>query len=156
MPKLNDSELEKLVRQSLNQDSRIDTREVNVRVIDGVVYLTGTVDSAAERAAVREAVEQSIPVDMVVDELLLRNYVDRSDEELAVAVKVALLRDPNLEAAPMIVSATSGVVTLSGKVQSYVQKTSAETVAWWTPGVVEVVNRLEVAGIGHPPDEPDY
>ncbi len=155
MTVLTDQELARLVRRVLSDDPRVDRREIDVRVEDGVVFLSGAVDSAAERRAAEEDVE-STPARRIVNTLTLRNFVERTDEQLRTAVKRALCRDATLDASDVRVDARDGVVTLGGKVNSAAQKRAIEDVAWWTPGVIDVVSRLRVEGVPEPPDEPDY
>jgi len=144
MSPLTDREIEELARQALRADTRVDTGEVDVHVEDGTAFLTGAVDSAAERLAVVEDLEATRGVQDVVDDLVLRNYVERTDEELREAVRHALARDMSVNLELISVEASSGRVTLTGKVDSYSEKNAAEDVAWWTSGVTEVVSHLEV------------
>ena len=151
----NDRELEELIDKALSRDSRVDRGEIEVRVESGVVYVSGTVDSAAERRAAQEDIE-SAAVDRVVDTLTLGNFVERTDEELKAAVQRALARDIAVDSQPISIHAEDGVIVLSGEVSSSAQKYAAEDVAWWTPGVTDVISHLEVDGVVEPPDEPDY
>ncbi|MCE5323674.1 BON domain-containing protein [bacterium] len=152
-----DRQIEEQVTVTLRNDSRIDLSEISVHVDDGVVYLTGTVDSAAEKKAAWEDLQAATGIDRVVDELVIRNYIDRSDEELRHSVKQFLIRDIDVDANPIDVEARDGVVTLKGRVASYAQKVEAECVAWWIPGVTDVISHLEVDGIFDPlAEETDY
>jgi osmotically-inducible protein OsmY len=139
----------------LRRDSRVDPNEVNVRVEDSVVYVSGMVDSAAERQAVIEDI-QSIWPERIIDTLTLANFIERTDEELTASVKQAMMRDIAVDAGPIGVEARDGVVVLVGTVASHAHKYNAEDVAWWTPGVTEVISHLEVDGVLDPTDEPDY
>ncbi|MCE5197641.1 MAG: BON domain-containing protein [Armatimonadota bacterium] len=151
-----DRDIEERLTRALSKDSRIDLSEITVRVDEGVVYLTGTVDSAAERQAAQEDIYAAASVRQVVDQLRLRNYIERTDEELRESVKQVLVRDIDLDARPISVEASNGVVILSGCVASYAQKSEAETIAWWTPGVTDVVSHLEVDSIPEPIDELEF
>ncbi|MEN6357034.1 MAG: BON domain-containing protein [Armatimonadota bacterium] len=142
-----DRQIEELVTVALRNDSRIDLSEISVRVDDGVVYLSGTVDSAAEKRAACEDLQAATGIGRIVDQLAIRNYVDRSDEELQNSVRQFLVRDIDVDANPIDVEARGGVVTLKGRVASYAQKLEAECVAWWIPGVTDVISHLEVDGI---------
>lgn len=144
MSELADREMEESIRRFLAADSRVDMTEVNVCVEDRTALLCGTVDSAAERQAVLEDVRAAARVEDIVDQLVLRNFVERTDDELKEAVKHALARDIAVDAAFVSVEASEGEVALSGHVDSYSQKNVAEDVAWWTPGVTSVVSHLEV------------
>lgn len=152
MVRPSDTLVEELARRVLKNDSRVDVSEIQVTVEDGVVYLSGTVDSAAERRAAREDLLAAPEVGQVVDDLKLRNYIERTDEELREAVKRALIRDIDVDPRRIEIQASRGAVILGGLVPSYAQKAEAESVAWWTSGVVEVTNRLEVDGQLEPAD----
>lgn len=143
--RLADNRVEEMVRKTLSGDSRIDLSEIHVHVQNGVVYLSGKVDSALEKRAARESL-QAADIDQVVDQIELRNYVERTDAELSNSVKQALIRDIDVDARAISVSANAGGVSLSGRVDSYFQRNAAENIAWWTPGVIDVINRLEVSG----------
>ena len=153
---VNDQRLEEIISEILRRDARIDTTEINIGVEDGIVYMSGTVDSAAERRAILENIESIAGIGMVIDRLMLRNYIERTDDELKGAVKRTLIRDISVDAHPIDIAASCGVVTLSGRVASYSQKLAAESITWWTPGVTDVVSHLEVDGMGEPPDDQDY
>lgn len=153
---LRDRDLAERINEALRADSRVDAGEVDVRVEQGVVYLMGMVDSAAERRAAQEDAEAAAGAGRVVDMLTLRNFIERTDEELSAAVRQAVVRDISVSAPGVAVDARDGVVTLSGPVDSYAQKSAVENIAWWTPGVTDVVSHLQVNGIAEPPDEPDY
>ncbi len=144
MNPLSDREIEESVRRTLSADTRVDAREVDIHVEDATAFLTGAVDSAAERLAAIEDVRATHGVTDVVDGLVLRNYIERTDEELREAVRHALARDIAVSTDRISVEASDGRVTLNGMVDSYSEKNDAEDVAWWTPGVTDVVSHLEV------------
>lgn len=144
MNPLSDSEVEEAARRALIADTRVDVREVDVCVEEGTAFLTGAVDSAAERKAVLEDVRAVYGVKDIVDGLVLRNYVERTDDELREAVRHALARDSAVDVDRIAVEAESGQITLSGTVDSRSEKNAAEDVAWWTPGVTNVINHLQV------------
>lgn len=148
--------MQELIVSNLKRDSRIDIRELDVRVDNGIVYLSGSLDSAAERRAVQEDIMLTVEPDRLADSTTLRNFVERTDEELKFSVLRVLARDIVLDARYVEVAANDGIVTLSGHVSSYAQKSDVETVAWWTPGVVDVVSRLLVDGLTEPTEESDY
>ena len=153
MNPLGDRDIEELIRSLLRADSRVDERETTVRVNDGVVLILGTVDSAAELRAALEVAESAPGVRSVVSELVLANYVELSDDELRASVRAALLRDLDVGSPHLGVEAQGGVVTLTGRVDSYRQKSAAENVAWWTRGVTEVISHVVVNGVADPNEE---
>lgn len=150
---LSDAELQGLVWDAIQADSRIDQAEVSVVVENGTIYLAGIVDSAAERKAVQEGAETVVPRDRIVDRLTLRNFVERTNEELCAAVRHAMRKDPEVCSEGLRVAASDGVVTLEGRVRNYSEKNIVESIAWWAPGVTEVISHVQVDGVGNAPDE---
>jgi osmotically-inducible protein OsmY len=67
-----------------------------------------------------------------------------SDPHLAAAIRVALRESQCVSAVPIEVRVAGGIVTLSGRVQSYRRKEEAEEIARARPGVLDVHNLLEV------------
>src|SRR4051794_2245946 len=139
-----DSEIKTRVEQVLRDTSRVDEKEVRVDVRDAVVTLTGTVDSALEKRQARQLAEEVEGVNLVSDDLQVRNFVRRTDDELAEEVRHALSRDAFTEGGRIEVYASRGEVRLDGTVPTYHVRHSAEDVAWWTPGVINVENLLLV------------
>lgn len=72
-----------------------------------------------------------------------------SDTELKQAVLDELAWQPSITAAHIGVSADAGVITLSGHVESFVEKKTAEKAAGRVRGVKVVVEELEVRLPGH-------
>jgi len=81
-----------------------------------------------------------------VDPLNHRHEADgiRSDIDIKRDVEAELRWNPDIDAADIAVAVKNGVVTLSGFVRSYGQKTEAEQTAKRVAGVVAVANDIEV------------
>lgn len=73
-----------------------------------------------------------------------------SNADVTTRVKGRLARDPAINALFVDVDTNDGQVTLSGKVALPEQKIEAEKVARETDGVRQVVNKLQVTGLGNP------
>ncbi|OOG37674.1 ornithine aminotransferase [Rhodanobacter sp. C06] len=67
-----------------------------------------------------------------------------TDKELRQLVIDELEFEPSIDAADIGVAAEDGVVTLSGHVADYVQKTAAERAAWRVRGVRGIAQEIEV------------
>ena len=140
-----DTEIQAKVEQILRETSRVDEKEVSVEVRDATVTLTGAVDSAIEKRHARELAEEVEGVKMVSDRLTVKNFVRRSDEELAEEVRHRLLRDAYSEGGKIEVYASNGEIRLDGSVPTYHTRKAAADVAWWTPGVINVESLLLVS-----------
>lgn len=153
MSQVTDRDTEAKIMHYVINDSRVDDREIEVHVEEGTVYLMGRVDSAAERQAVQEDVQAAAHGQDVVNQITLRNYVERTDEELREEVKHAIMRDGSVEIGRIEVGAGNGEVLLRGEIDSYAQKKAVENVVWWTPGVTNVISQLEVGMPGALPED---
>jgi len=68
----------------------------------------------------------------------------RSDDEIRSDVRNRLTWDSWVNADQIHIEVKDGVVTLTGDVDSIVEKRAAGDDAWDTPGVVDVVNNLKI------------
>lgn len=117
---------------------------IEVRVEDGVVTLDGDVGGlGAKRLA--EVLVWWIPgARDVVNGLGVDPLEQDNDGEMAEAVRVALEKDPFVDAGNIQVSTRDSVVTLSGAVPSPEQRHMAEMDAWYVWGVDRVENQLRI------------
>jgi osmotically-inducible protein OsmY len=143
---MQNEQLRREIERVLREDHRVDAREVTVAVAGPHVTLRGAVDSAAEKRAARQDAESVPGVERVTDEMTVRNFARVPDDELAAAVRNALLRDAYVDAEGIEVYAQEGEVRLDGTVSTYAERKAAADVAWWTPGVINVENLLLVTG----------
>jgi len=115
----------------------LDFRGMNVRVVDGVLYLDGNISSSLRGEMVAD---QSVGV---VGLLEVKNHLV-GDDQLASDLALALGRDPRTLDLPIGVYPRLGVVRLSGAVHNVQEKAAAEEIARAFPGVYSVVNDLIV------------
>lgn len=133
------------IENYLQRTSRVDHREIIVEVQNAIVSLTGIVDSAIEKKVARDISRDTEGVCDVDDRLVIRNYVERTNEELVEEVRHQLARDAYSRGIEVEVYAHRGRVRLDGTVSTYSVKKAIEDVTWWTPGVVDVESLLLVS-----------
>ncbi len=73
-----------------------------------------------------------------------------NDAEITDAVRMALEKDPFVDAGQIIVGTVDAVVTLAGLVPTESEREMAEFDAWYVFGVDRVHNRIEVAASARP------
>lgn len=135
------------VAAALEKDPRVDARSVVVNVSEGIVRLSGTVASAAERTAAEECAWQTEGVVDVSNELTLSPDRRRPDAEIEQDVRAALDTDARIADPTQInVRVVAGTVRLQGSVSSVDERQAAEKDAWYTAGVVYVENLLTITG----------
>jgi osmotically-inducible protein OsmY len=115
---------------------------VKAKVEKGWITLTGEVDHEYQRKAAHNSVRYLTGVRGITNSITIKPHVNV--EDIRDSIEQALVRDAELEAANIKVSADGGHVKLSGKVHSGWERYAATKAAWRTVGVREVENELEV------------
>ncbi|HVS13627.1 MAG TPA: BON domain-containing protein [Thermoanaerobaculia bacterium] len=146
-----DSRITSVVESSLEAREEVKARQVEVQTREGVVYLTGVVDTVeARREAARIAWStegvRGVHNDLTVGETTIGSWVD--DVMISSKVKAKLISNTLIRARDIDVSSSQGVVTLIGRVSSQAIKTDAERIARATKGVSDVNNELLVGETG--------
>jgi osmotically-inducible protein OsmY len=120
--------------------------EIGVSVKDGIVTLTGWVDSYTKRWAAEEAAHRVRGVKAVANDIEVRlgTSLERNDVEIATAAVRALEWDALLAGEKIEVTVSKGWVTLKGTVEWQYKKGEAERVVRNLAGVKGVSNLIEV------------
>lgn len=118
---------------------------VEVSVRDGVVTLDGEVPGLSHKRLAGVLAWWVPGTRDVVNGLEVAPPEPDSAGEITDAVRLALEKDPLLDADGIQVGARGAVVTLTGRVPSEEQREMAEDDAWFVFGVDEVVNRIAVS-----------
>ena len=141
-----DEEIEKTVRANLARDVRLpNPGNLFVQVSSGVVTLTGTVGTYAQKTAAEDDAWTAPGVIDVVNDLSVVPPYTRNDADVAADVRTTLAADPALNATNISVGVANGTVYLRGTVPTYYQVRQAANDAWGVAGVLNVVNELGVA-----------
>ncbi|WP_445632502.1 BON domain-containing protein [Nostoc sp. DSM 114161] len=141
-----DEEIQKDVLNELKWDPRVQSTEIGVAVKDGVVTLTGWVDSFYKRWAAEEAAHRVRGVLAVANDIEVRLPVsaERTDADIAAAAIHALEWDADVSIDNLDVTVSKGWVTLRGVVEWEYQKRDAEQVVRRLKGVKGVTNLLTI------------
>jgi osmotically-inducible protein OsmY len=145
--KKSDTEIQQAVVRELGWDTRISPTEVGVQVKNGVVTLTGMVDSWAKRAAAEQAAHRVFGVHDVANDLevqLTGSWATRTDTDIAQSVRYVLEWDVTVPDKDIRSTVSKGVVTLEGTVNFWTERSDAERAVEKISGVKAVVNRIEV------------
>jgi len=141
-----DAQIQADVLAELKWDPRVVPNEIGVIVKDGIVTLTGTVDSYIKRWAAEDAAHRVRGVKAVVSEIQvqLSKAAERSDADLAAAAARALEWDSLVPADRIDVTVSNGWVTLKGQVDWQFQREEAERVVRRIAGVKGVANLITI------------
>jgi osmotically-inducible protein OsmY len=149
-----DAQLKKDVNAELEWDPSINATHVGVAVADGVVTLTGRLDTFAEKHAVERAVQRVQGVKAVAMELdvKLETGHRRNDSEIATAAESALRWQALVPADHIQVVVERGWVTLKGEVDWDFQRNCAERAVRPLTGVVGISNLVTLKPAVTPSD----
>lgn len=140
------AELQRDVIAELAYEPAIDPAQIGVITKNGIVTLTGTVKSYAEKLDAAEAAERVQGVRAVIDEMHVEIpcIQHRADEELARAILNTLKWDSRIPDESIKFKVSHGWVTLAGTVDYKHQQRSAEEAIRNLTGVRGITNQIEV------------
>ena len=149
-----DAQLKKDVIAELEWDPSIDATHVGVAVKDGVVTLTGHLDTYAEKYAIERAVQRvgSVKGIAVEVDVTLDPGHRRSDSDIAAAAESAFHWHAFVPSDRIQVLVEKGWVTLTGELNWDYQRREAEKVVRTLTGVVGVSNAITLKTVAAPAD----
>jgi len=141
-----DEAIQKDVLDELKWNAYVRPNEIGVSVKDGIVTLTGWVDSYMKKIAAEEAAHRVPGVKAVANDIEVRllSSDERTDADLAAAVLNALKWDAAIPTGKIDVTVSKGWVTLKGEVEFAFQKRDAERAVHRLTGVKGVTNLITV------------
>jgi osmotically-inducible protein OsmY len=141
-----DAQIQADVLAELRWDPRVQPNEIGVSVKDGVVTLTGWVDSYVKKWAAEEAAHKVRGVKAVANDIEVKLPSDstRTDADIAAAVARTLETDAFIPIDKLDITVSKGWVTLKGEVEWQYQKTDAERAVRRLTGVTGVTNLIAV------------
>ncbi|MFE9205163.1 BON domain-containing protein [Micromonospora sp. NPDC007230] len=141
-----DQDIQSDVLDELTWEPRVRPNEIGVTVTEGVVTLTGWVDSYAKKWAAERAAHRVLRVRAVANDLAVRiaTSAEKSDPEIATAATRALEWDAFVPVETLDVTVTDGWVTLHGQVEWEYQRRAAERAVGRLTGVRGVSNGITV------------
>ncbi|MGA2861984.1 MAG: BON domain-containing protein [Steroidobacteraceae bacterium] len=141
-----DTQLRHDVEAQLDWDPRFDSQGIGVAVKNGVVALSGHVNSYADRWAAQDATQSVAGVKAIANELAVNLSSDatRSDPEIAEAALHALNANVSVPGTGIKVVVHDGWVTLSGEVSFWFQRDAAERAITHLRGVKGLANDITI------------
>ena len=141
-----DADLKRDVSAELAWDPAVRSTAIGVAVKDGVVTLTGHIDTFAEKHAVSRAVQRVAGVKAVALELDVRLSPDhkRTDTDIATSVEHALKWNTSIPVDAIRLTVDHGWVTLRGELEWDYQRRSVEKAIRPLIGVVGITNEIKL------------
>jgi osmotically-inducible protein OsmY len=141
-----DSQLQQDVMAELQWEPSVHAARIGVEVKDGVVTVTGQVDSYAEKWNAERAAQRVSGVKALTTELKvhLTSLSQRTDGDIAEAVENVLEWNSSLPAGAIKVLVEAGWVTLSGDVDWQYQRQAATASVRYLLGVAGVSDQIGI------------
>jgi osmotically-inducible protein OsmY len=149
-----DSQLQRDVIEELRWDPSVGRMEIGVACKDGVVTLSGNVDSYARKLSVVRCAERVSGVKAIAEELTVvvpSSYV-RPDTDIAHAVVEGLRWDFDVPETGIQARVDGGWVWLEGQVEWQYQRSAAERAVRFLTGVKGVTNLITIKSRASAPD----
>jgi osmotically-inducible protein OsmY len=143
---MNDKSLRQAVIDELEWEPRVDASHIGVAVEDGVVTLTGHVESYAGKNAAEEAVKHVHGVKAIAQEIQVRMPGDKqsADDQIAKRALDIIAWNCWIPEDKVKVKVQNGHVTLSGEVDWHYQRDNAEDAVRKLSGIKGVANTIQI------------
>jgi osmotically-inducible protein OsmY len=146
MPRI-DENIKRDVVDQLYWDSRVNAADVKVEVFDGIVTLSGSVNTSNARYSASSDAWMIEGVTDVNNDLQVHyesNISLPTDLQIKSQAENTLLWNEDIDSTNIEVSVSQGIVTLNGTVDSLWKKWEAEQTVYRNFGVVSVENHLTI------------
>jgi osmotically-inducible protein OsmY len=131
------------VRSALVLDYQVPDDRLYVSVVNGYVTLSGNVDWYYQRDAAEDDAAMILGVQGLSDEIIV-NQAGASADAISSGIAQAFARNAELYDDNIEVATDGGYVTLSGTAATWSESDMAEDIAWMSPGVSGVTNKILV------------
>ena len=141
-----DEELQKEVQEAIKWEPLLDAAEIGVTAIDGIITLTGIVDSFAKKLEAENAAKNVAGVKAVVEKIEIQFDATRKLEDSEIASKILDAFNWNWQI-PLVkidIKVEKGWVTLDGELQWNFQKKAVEKAVTMITGVKGISNRITI------------
>jgi osmotically-inducible protein OsmY len=136
----------KRLRAELTDTLHIDLRlnPIKIKTEGDAIIMEGNVEGIRQKKRGLLIAMGLEGVSGVIDRLRVLPASHMGDREIAAHIRNAFTEEPTLDASNITLEVSNGVVDIEGEVGSLTHKRLAGVLVWWVPGVVEVINSLEV------------
>ncbi|HEX7412616.1 MAG TPA: BON domain-containing protein [Bacteroidia bacterium] len=144
-------ELQKDVQDAIKWEPLLNAAEIGVIAKDGVVTLTGTVDSYTKKLEAEDAAKNVGGVEAVIEKIIVKfgKSLNKSDDEIAIEVLAALKGSWQIPSGKIKVKVENGWITLSGVLNWNYQKDVAKNLVSHLAVVTGVTNNVTIKSLSN-------
>jgi osmotically-inducible protein OsmY len=149
-----DAQIEKEVKEELAWESRVNGAYIEVEVHQGIVNLSGSIDSLSRKHDAEMAAARVHGVTEVINNLEVKipEATRRNDAEIERAILNAIIWNSSIDESKIMIKVKKGWVTLEGEVPWEYQKSRARLLAADKHGVTGITNLIKVTPSSAPHD----
>ena len=149
-----DAKIQTNVISALKWEPSVDAAKIGVSVRDGIVTLSGYVDSFVEKLAAERAVGKVVGVQAIAEEIKVRLPQDfeRDDADIAEAAVTALEWNVMVPHDLIKIQVEDGMIILTGEVDWDYQRNAAHNAVCCLIGVKGVTNEISIKPSVKPAD----
>jgi osmotically-inducible protein OsmY len=150
----NDSQIQKDVIAQLNWEPILNAASIGVFVKDGIVTLTGIVDSYSKKLVAERVAKNTSGVKAIAEEIQvgISSSSRRTDTDIAEAILTALKWHTAVNENKIKIKVEDGVVTLNGEVEWDYQRRAAKKAIENLAGIRAIYNFISVKTTATPVD----
>ncbi|MGH9146653.1 MAG: BON domain-containing protein [Vicinamibacterales bacterium] len=141
-----DGQLHDAVRRQLDWEPNINAKDIALLASDGVITMTGFVNSYGEKLAAEQAVKRVRGVRAVANDIHVRLHDERSDPDIAKDA-VHILQSHTEVPRSVTLTVRDGFVTLEGMVEWNYQRAAAESAVRHVKGIKGVSNAIYITPV---------
>ncbi|MBK7884587.1 MAG: BON domain-containing protein [Chitinophagaceae bacterium] len=147
----NNQELQTDVQNAIKWEPLLNAAEIGVTAKDGVVSLTGVVDSYSKKMEAENAAKKVIGVKALVEKIEVKfpNSWTKTNAEIANEVLTGLKNNWSVPNDKVTVKVEDGWVTLEGELPWNYQKEAAKNAVNYLAGVKGVTNNIKIKSESH-------
>ncbi|WP_188414346.1 BON domain-containing protein [Pedobacter mendelii] len=142
----NNEKLQLDVLQAIKWEALLQAAEIGVIAQDGIITLSGTVDSYAKKTGAEHAAKTVVGVKAIIEkiEVDFGSMEKKKDLDLAGEILEALKLNPEIPANKIIIKVENGLVTIEGEVKWYTLKEDIQKLVEGLKGVKNLTNAIQV------------
>jgi osmotically-inducible protein OsmY len=147
----NNQELQTDVQNAIKWEPLLNAAEIGVTAKDGIVSLTGVVDSYSKKMEAENAAKKVIGVKAIVENIEIKfpNSWTKTDAEIANEVLSGLKNNWSVPNEKVTVKVENGWITLDGELPWNYQKEAAKSAINYLTGVKGVTNNIKIKSESH-------